>query len=65
MRMLSIKMRKLKGLKNDILHQESWGFLQPTKQLPSEVYKKGAVNYFKKFLGKLLGRSLGLLKLQV
>ena len=31
MRMLLIKMRNLKGLKNDIFDQQSWGFFQSTK----------------------------------
>ena len=37
MRMLSIKMRKLKGLKKDIFKQQSCGFFQSTKQSPGGV----------------------------
>ena len=37
MRMLSIKMRDLKGLKNDIFDQQLWEFFQSTKQLPRGV----------------------------
>ena len=32
MRMLSIKARNLKGLKNDIFNEQSWEFFQSTKQ---------------------------------
>ena len=37
MGMLSIKMRALKGLKNDIFNQQSWRFFQSTKQSPRGV----------------------------
>ena len=37
MRMLSIKMKNLKVLKNDIFNQQSWGFFQSTKQFPGGV----------------------------
>ena len=37
MRMLSIKTRNLKGLKNDIFYHQSWGFFQSTRQLPGGV----------------------------
>ena len=38
MRMQLIKMRNLKGLKNDIFYQQSWGFFQSTKQSPGGVF---------------------------
>ena len=40
MGMLSIKMRALKGLKNDIFNQQSWRFFQSTKQSPRGVLWK-------------------------
>ena len=60
-RMLSFKMRNLRGLKNDIFDQQSRGFFQPStfrSTRPEVFYKKVALNNFEKFTGKHLCWSL-------
>ena len=64
MRMLSIKMRNLNGLKNDIFDQQTWGFSTRRNSRPEVFYKKVVLHNFEKFIGKRLYRSLFLLKLQ-
>ena len=49
MRMLSIKTRNLKKLKNDIFDQQSWGLFQSSafrSSSPEVFYKKGVLNNF-------------------
>ena len=61
MRMLSFKIRNLRGLKNDIFDQQSRGFFQSSgfrSSRPEVFYKKVALNNFEKFTGKHLCRSL-------
>ena len=61
MRMLSFKMRNLRGLKNDIFYQQSRGFFQSSafrSSRPEVFYKKVALNNFEKFIGKHLCRCL-------
>ena len=65
--MLSFKMRNLKGLKNDIFDQQSWGIFQSLafRSSRSEVfYKKLSLIILKKFTGKHLCRDKVLIKLQ-
>ena len=57
MRMLSIKMINLKGLKNDIFKKQSWDFSSQRSSRPEVFYKKG-LSYFEKFTGKHRCRSL-------
>ena len=67
MRMLSFKMRNLRGLKNDIFDQQSRGFFQSSafrSSRPEVFYRKFALNNFEKFTGKYLCRNLFLIKLQ-
>ena len=61
MRMLSVKMRNLKGLNNDVFDQQSWGFLQSSafrSSRPEVFYKKDVLSNFEKFRGKHLCGSL-------
>ena len=61
MRMLSFKMRNLRGLKNDIFDQQSRGFFQSSafrSSCPEVFYKKVLLHNFKKLTGKHLFRSL-------
>ena len=61
MRMLSFKMRNLRGLQNDIFDQQSWGFFKPSafrSSCPEVFYKKVVLNNFKIFTEKNLRRSL-------
>ena len=51
-RMLSFKMRNLRGVKNDIFDQQSQGFSQSSafrNTRPEVFYKKVALNNFEKF----------------
>ena len=60
-RMLSFKMRNLRGLKNDIFDQKSRGFFQSLalrSSCPEVLYKKVLLHNFKKLTGKHLFRSL-------
>ena len=60
-RMLSFKMRNLRGLNNDIFDQQSRGFFQSSAFRnchPEVFYKRIALNNFEKFTGKHLCRSL-------
>ena len=56
-RMLSIKMRNLKGLKNDIFRQQKWDFANRRSRRTDVFYKKVALNNCD-FTGKHLCRSL-------
>ena len=61
MRMLSFKMRNLRGLQNDIFDQQSWGFFKSSafrSSCPEVFYKKVVLNNFKIFTEKNLRRSL-------
>ena len=60
-RILSLKMRNLRGLKNDTFDQQSRGFFQSPafrSTQPEVFYKKVALNNFEKFTGKHLCQSL-------
>ena len=65
-RMLSFKMKNLKGLKKDIFDQQSQEFFQLSAfSRPELFYKKVPLNNFEKFTGKHLCRSIFfLIKLQ-
>ena len=65
MRMLSLKMKKLRGLKNDILDQKSWGFssLQLSEAIARRCFtQKVSLTISKKFTGKKLCWSHFLIK---
>ena len=53
-RMLSIKMRDLKGMKNDIFNEQAVA----RSSRPEVFYKKRFLSYFEKFTGKQRCRSL-------